>query len=70
MRYLLIGILLGAVAGIFSFQGVSASEILPEFFHSLSVTAGAEPAENKDIPEKKCQPARRSYRTKRNRKNR
>jgi len=51
MRYFFIGIILGAIAGIFSFQGVSASEILPEFFHSLSVTAGTDVSESKKIPE-------------------
>ncbi len=36
MRYLLAGIIAGALAGIFFFQGVSASEIVPEFYNSLS----------------------------------
>jgi hypothetical protein len=36
MRYLLAGITAGALAGIFFFQGVSASEIVPEFYNSLA----------------------------------
>lgn len=51
MRYLLLGAILGTVIGIFSFQGISASEILPEFYHSLSIAAGADAADNKSIPE-------------------
>jgi hypothetical protein len=51
MRYLFIGIILGAMAGIFSFQGVSASEILPEFFQSLSASAVADVSGNQNIPD-------------------
>ena len=36
MRYLIAGIIAGALAGILFFHGVSASEIAPEFYNSIS----------------------------------
>jgi len=35
MRYLLAGLLIGAIAGFLLFRGASASEIIPEFYNSL-----------------------------------
>ena len=35
MRYLLFGLLIGAIAGFLLFRGVSASEIIPAFYTSL-----------------------------------
>lgn len=51
MKYFIGGLIIGVLAGIFSFQGISASEILPEFYHSLPSVASPEVNDGKDLPE-------------------
>ncbi len=51
MRYLFAGILAGALAGIFFFQGVSASEIIPEFYNSLAALEIKANSDNRKLPE-------------------
>ncbi len=51
MRYLFAGLIAGALAGIFFFQGVSASEIAPEFYNSLAAMDTMQGADNRKVPE-------------------
>jgi len=51
MRYLFSGIIAGALAGIFFFQGVSASEIVPEFYNSIRSLDLSVNNDNRKIPD-------------------
>ena len=51
MRYLFAGIIAGALAGIFFFQGIPASEIAPEFYKPLAAADLTVNSDNRKIPE-------------------
>lgn len=51
MRYLFAGIIAGALAGIFFFQGISASEIVPDFYKPLAAADITLNTDNRKIPE-------------------
>jgi len=51
MRYLFAGLIAGALAGIFFFQGVSASEIAPEFYNPLTALDAVPAADSRKNPE-------------------
>jgi hypothetical protein len=51
MRYLFAGLIAGALAGILFFQGVSASEIAPEFYNTLSALDNISGVDSRKNPE-------------------
>lgn len=51
MRYLFAGLIAGALAGVLFFHGTSASEIVPEFYRSLSDVDITLNSDNRTIPE-------------------
>jgi hypothetical protein len=51
MRYLFAGLLAGALAGVFFFQGVSASEINPEFYNPLSALENITSPDSRENPD-------------------
>ncbi len=51
MRYLFAGLIAGFLAGFFFFQGVSASEIVPEFYSPLPALDMTMNSDNRNVPE-------------------